>query len=96
MNQTAANLVALVLPDQPIRQWDVSLPWDLRLPVARDSALLCVVVRIVVSEIDRLMKRLGAERGVMSGATGIVAATQLLGSSLNLNPHVHLLVLDGA
>lgn len=63
MNQTAANLVDLVLPDQPVRQWVVSLPWDLRLPVARDSALLTAVVRIVVSEIDKLCKRLGAERG---------------------------------
>jgi hypothetical protein len=52
MSQTAANLVDLVLPDQPVRQWVVSLPFDLRLPVARDSALLSAVVRIVASEID--------------------------------------------
>jgi hypothetical protein len=95
MNQTAANLVDLVLPDQPVRQWVVSLPWDLRLPVARDSALLTAVVRIAVSEIDKLCKRLGAERGVMSGATGIVAAIQYFGGALNLNPHLHLLALDG-
>jgi len=95
MNQTAANLVDLVLPDQPVRQWVVSLPWDLRLPVARDSALLGAVVRIAASELDKLMKRLGGERGVMSGATGIVATIQYFGGALNLNPHLHLLVLDG-
>ena len=95
MNQTAANLVDLVLPDQPIRQWVVSLPWDLRLPVARDSALLSGVLRIEVSEIDKVCKRLGNERGVMRGATGIVSATQLFGGSLNLNPHFHLLAVDG-
>ena len=87
MSQTAANLVDLVVPDQPLRQWVVSLPFALRLPVARDSALLTSVLRIVVSEIDKLMKRLGQERGVSSGATGIVSATQLFGGSLNLNPH---------
>ena len=87
MNQTAANLVDLVLPDQPVRQWVVSLPWDLRLPVARDSAQLTAVVRVVVSEIDKLMKGLGAERGVLNGATGIVAAIQYFGGSLNLNHH---------
>jgi hypothetical protein len=74
MSQTAANLVDLVLPDPPIREWVVSLPFDLRLPVARDSALLSAVVRIVASEIDKLLGRLGSERGVLSGATGIVAA----------------------
>ena len=87
MNQTAANLVDLVLPDEPIRQWVISMPWDLRLPVARDSALFGAVVRIVVSEIDRLMKRLGQERGVLCGPTGIVAAIQYLGGGLNLNHH---------
>jgi hypothetical protein len=57
MSQTAANLVDLVLPDQPIRQWVVSLPFALRLPVARDSALLSAVLLIIVSEIDKLYKR---------------------------------------
>ena len=86
MSQTAANLVDLVLPDQPIRQWVISLPFALRLPVARDSALLSGVLRIVVSELDRLMKRLGQQRGVLCGATGMVSATQFFGGSLNLNP----------
>ena len=95
MCQTAANLVDLVVPDQPIRQWTVSLPFALRLPVARDSALLSAVLRIIVSEIDKLYKRLGQERAVRSGATGIVSATQLFGGSLNLNPHFHLLAVDG-
>lgn len=77
MCQTAANLVDLVLPDQPIRQWTVSLPFELRLLVARDSALLTAVLRIAVSESDKLHKRLGQERAVFGGATGIVSATQL-------------------
>jgi len=76
MSQTAANLVDLVLPDQPTEQWVFSLPFELRLPVARDSDLLSAVLRIVVSEIDKLVKRLGHERGVLSGATGMVAAIQ--------------------
>jgi len=95
MSQTAANLVDLVIPDQTIRQWTVSLPFELRLPVARDSALLTGVLRIIVSEIDKLYKLFGQERGVRSGATGIVSATQFFGGALNLNPHFHLLALDG-
>lgn len=95
MCQTAANLVDLVLPEQPIRQWTVSLPFELRLAVARDSSLLSAVLRIVISEIDKLMKRLGQERGVPGGATGLVAATQFFGGAINLNPHWHILSLDG-
>jgi hypothetical protein len=95
MCQTAANLVDLVLPDQPIRQWTVSLPFELRLAVARNSSLLSAVLRIVVSEIDNLYKRFGQERGVRDGATGIVSATQYFGGAMNLNPHFHLLAADG-
>ena len=87
MSQTAANLVDLVLPEQPIRQWVVSLPFELRLPVARDSALLSAVLRIVVCEIDKLYTLLGQERGVGSGSTGIVSATQFFGGALNLKHH---------
>ena len=40
MRETAAELVGLVVPEVPVRQWVLSLPWAMRLPVARDSALL--------------------------------------------------------
>jgi hypothetical protein len=63
--------------------------------MARSPALLSAVVRILCSEISRLMRRLGQERGIRQGATGMVATIQLFGGSLNLNPHGHLLVLDG-
>jgi hypothetical protein len=53
--------------------------------VGRDSALLSAVLRIV-SEIDKLYKRLGQERGVRGGATGIVSATQFFGGALIMDP----------
>ena len=53
--QTAANLVDRVLPDVPLRQWVLSAPFDLRLPMARDATLLSAVLRIFCSEIDRLL-----------------------------------------
>jgi len=94
-SQTAANLVDRVLPRVPLRQWVLSVPYELRLPMARSPALLSAVVRILCAEISRLLRRLGQERGVRQGATGMVATIQLFGGSLNLNPHGHLLVLDG-
>lgn len=89
------NLVDRVLPRVPIRQWVLSVPFELRLALAKDTALLSAVVRIQAAEISRLMRRLGEERGVRQGATGMVAAIQLFGGSINLNPHNHLLSLDG-
>jgi len=46
---------------------------------------LTAVVRILCAEISRLLRRLGQERGVRQGATGMVATIQLFGGSLNLN-----------
>ena len=94
-SQTAANLVDRVLPDVPLRQWVLSAPFDLTIPMDRDAALLTAVPRIFCSEIERLLQRLGQERGVRRGATGQVAAIQLFGGSSNLNPHQHVLGLDG-
>ncbi|MDO9015374.1 MAG: hypothetical protein Q8S73_04200 [Deltaproteobacteria bacterium] len=35
----------------PYRQWVLSLPWELRLPVARDPALLNAVSRVFFEEL---------------------------------------------
>jgi hypothetical protein len=93
--QTAANLVDRVLPNVPIRQWVLSAPFALRIAMARDADVLGAVNRIFCTEIDRLLQRLGEERAIRRGATGLVAATHLAGGSLNLNPHQHVIGLDG-
>jgi hypothetical protein len=51
MSEKAAELVDRVLPEVPVRQWVLSLPWSLRMPVARDPALLTKVSRIVFEAI---------------------------------------------
>ena len=56
-SQTAANLVDRVLPHVPLRQWVLSVPYELRLPMARSPALLSAVVRILCAEISRLLRR---------------------------------------
>ena len=89
------NLVDRVVPRVPMRQWVLSVPFELRLLLAKDPAMLSSVVRILCAEISRLTKRLGEERGIRQGATGMVAAIQLFGGSINLNPHMHILSLDG-
>ena len=94
MVESAALLVDEVLPHQPFRQWVLSLPYPLRLPLAREpkalSAVLGVVSRTIASHLIRQ-----AGLTVTQAKTGTVTAIQRFGSALNLNVHLHLLVLDG-
>lgn len=95
MNQTAANLVDRVLPHVPIRQWVLSFPMPLRLWLAwrpeLRRAVLAVVVRVLFGWY-RSRARAAGDHDVRPGA---VCFHQHFGSSLNLNLHFHLLVLDG-
>ena len=77
---TAANLVDRVFPDMPVRQWVLSVPFDLRLAMARSPALCAAIVRIFVGELTKLTVRLGEERGVRGGKTGAVAVLQHFGN----------------
>jgi hypothetical protein len=46
MNQTTHNVLAHVLPAQPLRQWVLSLPYPLRAPLAYEPGLMSVVARV--------------------------------------------------
>jgi hypothetical protein len=89
----AAHLVDRVLPNVPIRQWVLSLPWELRGLAASRPGLLGAVDRIFAQEIARLTKRLA---GRIDGAeTGSIGCPQRFGGALNVNPHLHTLATDG-
>lgn len=53
MCSTAAHLTDRVFPDVPIRQWVLSVPFELRLLLAKNAAALSAVGRIFVREIWR-------------------------------------------
>jgi len=92
MNQLAANLVDHVLPHVPVRQWVLTFPMPVRFWLAWRPKLrrevLSAVLRVVF---DHYRQTLG-EPG---GQGGSVSIWQMAGSSVNLNPHIHALVLDG-
>ena len=91
---TAALLVDKVFPDQPIRQWVLSLPFALRYLLARRPEVVTQVLSIVYRAISgHLIRKAGLTRA--GGVTGAVTLVQRFGSALNLNVHFHLLVLDG-
>jgi Putative transposase/Transposase zinc-binding domain len=92
MSGEAVQVVDRVLPNVPLRQWVVSLPWELRRLAAMKPGVLGAMDRIFAEEIARLTRRLA---GVNGAQTGSVACPQMFGGSLNVHPHMHTLAADG-
>ena len=95
MAERAAHLVDHVLPDVPVRQWVLTLPHRLRYVLAWRHDLCRAVARILHRAIERHLRTWARQQGVRDGRGGGVAVLQRFGGSLNLNVHVHALVLDG-
>ncbi|MBW2416996.1 MAG: transposase [Deltaproteobacteria bacterium] len=93
---TAAHLVDRVLPEVPVRQWVLTLPYPLRYRCAYDARLTSGVLRAFIRSLfAELRRRAKAKRGVGRGQCGAVTFIQRFGSALNLNVHFHTLALDG-
>jgi ribosomal protein S27E len=95
MVETSAHLLDHVIPQVPVRQWVLSFPWPLRLLFASRPEALSRCLDVIVRAIEtHLIHQAGLTRA--SGArTGIVTLVQRFGSALNLNIHLHMIVLDG-
>jgi len=97
MADTAAHLVDRVLPEVPIRQWVLTLPYPLRYRCAYDARLtsdvLRAFIRALFAELRRRSRRHWDPRAEQCGAVTFI---QRFGSALNLNVHFHTLALDGA
>lgn len=95
MTSTAADLVDHVLPDVPLRQLVLTLPFELRARVAYDGELLGAVTRTFVDSVLGWYQRQMRARGVPGGKSGAVTVVQRVNSDLRLSPHLHSLFLDG-
>jgi hypothetical protein len=95
MAERAAHLVDHVFPRVPVRQWVLSLPHRLRYVLAWDHALCRAVVGVYMRAVLGDLRRRARLQGVRDGRSGGVAILQRFGAALNLNVHVHALVLDG-
>ncbi len=92
---TAAHLVDRVLPAVPVRQWVLSLPWELRALAAFKADVLSALARIFVESIFARHQGWAKGQGLGQTPTGAVTHVQRFGSSINLNVHFHVMVLDG-
>ena len=94
MAESAALLVDEVLPEQSMRQWVLSFPFQLRFLFASQPAImghvLGIVYRVIVTH---LIKKAGWTK--KTARTGAVTLIQRFGGALNLNVHFHMRFLDG-
>src|SRR5690606_32682936 len=63
MSDTAARLVDTVLPDVRLRQWVLSVPFELRLELAKNPHALSACGRIFVEEIFRWQRQIALRHG---------------------------------
>ena len=86
MVESAALLVDEVLPQRPMRQWVLSVPFQLRFLFARNPQVMGRVLGIVYRAIEtHLIHKARLTRA--EAHTGAVTLIQCFGSALNLNIH---------
>ena len=97
MSETAAKVVDGVFPDVPMRQWVLSVPFELRTVLAADPAMLTLTSRVFFEELRRWYRTAsGLSRGEgIEVEVGALTFVHRGGGSLNLHVHLHVLAADG-
>jgi hypothetical protein len=95
MTERAAHVIDHVLPRAPVRQWVLSLPFELRYRLAWDHALCRAVLAVYTRAVLGFYRKRAKASGHRGGRTGTVTVIQRFGGALNLNVHFHTLAVDG-
>ena len=95
MSSQAAHLIDHVLPDVPIRQWVLTLPFDLRGFFAFDAEAQREMRRIYSQELLRSFALRAEDSLLVRPQGGAVHFTHRYDSALRVNLHFHSIVLDG-
>ncbi len=95
MSNTAAHLIDHVIaPDLTLRQWVLTVPFELRLLLAAKPEALSAIGRIFVQAIQCWQREQARALGYERPETAAVSFCQRFGSSLNLNIHWHVILPD--
>ena len=94
MTELALEWTRFVLPRVRLRQWVLSLPFWLRIPLAYRHALALEVHAVAGKQIERWYRKKAKRLGV-DGRTGMITVIQRFGSDLACNVHFHSIVTDG-
>jgi hypothetical protein len=95
MAGAATHLTQNVLPLVPYRQFVVSFPIPLRYWLHTNKRFAAEVFGLVSKEIHRYYLGKAHAAGITDATPGSIAFTQRWGSALNLNPHLHIISIDG-
>jgi len=96
MAQTAANVVDPILPKSaPLRQFVLTVPFEIRARLAYDRALSGAVGRLLVDSVLGFYRRRQRDQLGVTGQSGAITVLQRTSADLRLNPHWHSVVLDG-
>ncbi|MBC8254802.1 MAG: transposase [Ardenticatenia bacterium] len=95
MVDTAARLTDELLPAVPVRQWVLSLPLEIRYRLAYDGPLIGAFLAVFLRTVQTWYRQQARAQGYTDVRCGSVTFIQRFGSALNLNPHFHVLMLDG-
>jgi hypothetical protein len=91
-----AHLADHVFPEVPVRQWVLSVPFALRYRLAYDSSLVSDVLQIFMHTVSAsIRRRAGIPASNRKARCGAVGFIQRFSDALNLDPHCHLMTLDG-
>ncbi|MCP5024824.1 MAG: transposase [Actinomycetia bacterium] len=97
MAELAEHWVERVFPKAPVRQFVLTLPWGRRRLLAYRADLCRGVRREYLDELKKWYAERARAHGSPAGAaTGLVTVIHRCGSALQLNYHLHTLVIDGA
>jgi hypothetical protein len=92
--ESATLLIDEILPQQPMRQWVLSVPFQLWFLFANKPAIMGKALGIVYRTISKhISKKAGYTK--TTAHTGAVTLIQRFSSALNLIVHLHMLYLDG-
>ncbi|MCC7240954.1 MAG: transposase [Acidobacteria bacterium] len=95
MTERAAHLVDHVWPEVPIRQGVLTLPPRVRYALAWRHDLCTAVAGVLFRAAERHLRTWAQSRGLGQARSGAIIVVQRFGGALNLNVHLHALVLDG-
>ena len=95
MANTAAHVVDRIIPAVPVRQWVLSLPYEVRARAAFDASFLTSVVRAFARALADRHRRAARAVGLGRVEHAAITFVQRFGGSLNLNVHLHVVAVDG-
>jgi len=96
MAESAAHLVDEVFPKAGVRQYVLSFPMAVRFILARNPKHLSRTLTITHRAITAFIRKKAKHKNFKSRLEpGAVTLIQRFGGSINLNPHLHMLFMEG-